>query len=43
MTKACGAPLCFPSEILEGMPYDNAVDFWSLGIITYIFSRKPKY
>jgi len=21
---------------LEGKPYDNGVDFWSLGVITYI-------
>jgi serine/threonine protein kinase len=26
----------FSPEILEGLPYDNAVDFWSLGVITYI-------
>jgi len=36
MTTACGTPMYFSPEILEGIPYDNAVDFWSLGVITYI-------
>lgn len=36
MTTACGTPMFFSPEILEGKPYDNGVDFWSLGVITYI-------
>lgn len=36
MTTACGTPMYFSPEILEGKPYDNAVDYWSLGVITYI-------
>lgn len=36
MTTACGTPLFISPEILNGQPYDRSVDFWSLGIITYI-------
>lgn len=36
MTTACGTPLFISPEILNGQPYDRAVDFWSLGIILYI-------
>jgi serine/threonine protein kinase len=36
MTTACGTPMFFSPEILEGKPYDNGVDYWSLGVITYI-------
>lgn len=44
MTTACGTPMFFSPEILEGKPYDNSVDFWSLGVITYILlSGKPPF
>lgn len=36
MTTACGTPMYFAPEILLGVPYDNGVDYWSLGVITYI-------
>jgi serine/threonine protein kinase len=41
MTTACGTPMFFSPEILEGKPYDNGVDFWSLGVITYILYEYP--
>ena len=36
MMTACGTPMYFSPEILEGKPYDFAVDYWSLGVISYI-------
>ena len=36
MQTACGTPGYVAPEILEGRMYDEAVDIWSLGVITYI-------
>lgn len=36
MQTACGTPGYVAPEILEGKVYDEAVDIWSLGVITYI-------
>jgi serine/threonine protein kinase len=33
---ACGTPGYVAPEILEGRPYGERVDCWSLGVITYI-------
>lgn len=43
MTTACGTPLFISPEILNGQPYDRAVDFWSLGIILYIMYALELY
>lgn len=36
MVRECGIPMFVSPEMLEGKPYDCGVDFWSLGVITYI-------
>ena len=36
MATACGTPGYVAPEILGGGPYDERVDTWSLGVITYI-------
>ena len=36
MQTACGTPGYVAPEILEGKVYGEAVDIWSLGVITYI-------
>jgi len=36
MQTACGTPGYVAPEILEAQPYDDKVDAWSLGVITYI-------
>jgi serine/threonine protein kinase len=36
MATACGTPGYVAPEILEGKPYTDKVDCWSLGVITYI-------
>ena len=33
---ACGTPGYVAPEIINGAAYDQAVDMWSLGVITYI-------
>ena len=42
MTKTMlGSPIYMAPEILSGMDYDEAVDCWALGILTYkIFNQK---
>ncbi|XP_070601700.1 calcium/calmodulin-dependent protein kinase type 1G isoform X2 [Erythrolamprus reginae] len=36
MSTACGTPGYVAPEVLEQKPYSNAVDCWSIGVITYI-------
>jgi calcium/calmodulin-dependent protein kinase I len=36
LTTQCGTPGYVAPEILEGNPYDEAADMWSLGVIVYI-------
>jgi len=36
MVRESGIPMFVSPEMLEGKPYDCGVDFWSLGVITYI-------
>ena len=44
MQTACGTPGYVAPEILEGKVYGEAVDIWSLGVITYIlYVVQPNY
>jgi serine/threonine protein kinase len=36
LTTQCGTPGYVAPEILEGIPYDQASDMWSVGVILYI-------
>lgn len=42
--QKCGTPCYTPPEVLEGKPYDQAVDLWSTGCIFYtILSGSPAF
>ena len=36
LTTQCGTPSYVAPEIVEGLPYDERVDMWSLGVLVYI-------
>jgi len=39
----CGTPIYISPQIVKNESYDNKVDIWSLGVLTYelIFGRTP--
>ena len=44
-TSFCGTPKYIAPETIVGVPYDQSVDWWSLGILTYqlIYHKFPFY
>jgi len=44
MNLSLGSPLYMAPEIVDHKPYNNSVDIWSIGVITYIIlSGKPPF
>lgn len=44
LSEMLGSPLYMAPEIIKKVPYNEKVDIWSLGIMTYILlSGKPPY
>mmetsp|Transcript_53632 Transcript_53632/g.73513 ORF Transcript_53632/g.73513 Transcript_53632/m.73513 type:complete len:100 (+) Transcript_53632:633-932(+) len=44
MNLSLGSPLYMAPEIVNHKPYNNTVDIWSIGVITYIIlSGKPPF
>ena len=42
-TTHCGSPVYTSPEIVQGQQYDNKVDIWNIGILTYelLYGRVP--
>lgn len=44
LTEVLGSPIYMPPEIVKGEQYDNRVDVWSAGVVTYVLiTGKPPF